>query len=198
MKVSDSYCHVNGYIEEIKKACNVMRKGGIILYPTDTVWGIGCDATNEEAVNRIFRLKERSDSKALITLIPDSRWLSRYVDDVPSIAFELIDVTTTPLTIVYDKGINLAPNLMSDDGSIGIRVTKEEVSNRLCRELRRPIVSTSANISGRPTPLSFYGIERTIIEGVDHVVNLRREETEEHQPSGILKLSKGGIIKIIR
>lgn len=184
--------------EDIAKAVTVLRHGGVILYPTDTVWGLGCDATRPDAVKRIYDIKRRHDSKAMIVLLsnPDDLW--RYVDDVPDVALELIDAAVKPLTIVYDKGRNMAPELMASDGSIGIRITRERVSSGLCRALRRPVVSTSANISGSPSPLYFDKIDREILESVDYVMESRRDEMEPRQPSSVIKLSAGGVIKIIR
>ena len=183
---------------DIKKACEVLKNGGLILYPTDTVWGIGCDATNSDAVARIYDLKQRCDSKALIVLLADNNQLHKYVDNVPDIAYELIDVATKPLTIVYEKARNLSPNLCAEDGSVGIRITKEEFSRRLCRSFRRPIVSTSANISGAPTPKTFNAISKEIICGVDYVIECRRNENANKQPSSVIKLSSNGIIQILR
>ncbi|WP_165041275.1 L-threonylcarbamoyladenylate synthase [Dysgonomonas sp. ZJ709] len=184
--------------EEIKKAFDVLVAGGLILYPTDTIWGIGCDATNEDAVRRVYELKKRTDSKALIVLVDNSVKLDFYVDGVPSIAWDLIEVADKPLTIIYDDARNLAPNLIADDGSIAIRVTQEKFSQELCKRFRKAIVSTSANISGEPAPSRFDEISDEIKNGVDYIVNFRQEETSRPKPSGIIKLGKGGEIKIIR
>ena len=167
--------------EEIKKACDVMYKGGVILYPTDTVWGIGCDATNEEAVRRVYEIKRRADSKAMLVLVDSPVKVDFYVQDVPSVAWDLIDLTTKPLTIIYDGARNLAPNLLAEDGSV-----------------RKAIVSTSANISGEPSPAVFSEISEEIKNAVDYVVDYRREETGHPKPSSIIKLGKGGEVKIIR
>lgn len=183
---------------EIQRAVEVIRSGGIILYPTDTIWGIGCDATNKEAVSRIFDIKRRDDSKALITLIPQDSWLERYVTDVPEVAWELIDVAVDPLTIVYDKGRNVAENLLAPDGSIGIRITGDPFCRSLCLKSKVPLVSTSANISGQPSPLCFGMISKDIIEAVDYVVDWRRNDNSQAVPSGVIKLSKGGLFKILR
>lgn len=184
--------------EDIKKACETLRQGGLILYPTDTVWGIGCDATNTKAVERVYELKRRSDSKALIVMLGDVNQLLRYVEEVPDIAFELIDVAVKPLTIVYDNAINLSDALCADDGSVGIRVTREHFSQRLCRAFRKPIVSTSANVSGHPTPLHFKDISEDIKQGVDYIVKSRQGEDTSHSPSSVIKLSENGVIKILR
>ena len=184
--------------DEIKKACEVMQKGGVILYPTDTVWGIGCDATNEEAVRRVFEIKRRADSKAMLVLVDSPVKVDFYVDEVPEVACDLIEMTTKPLTIIYDGARNLAHNLIAEDGSVGIRVTNEEFSKQLCFRFRKAIVSTSANISGHPAPSVFSEISDEIKKAVDYVVDYRREETGHPKPSGIIKLGKGGQIKIIR
>lgn len=185
-------------IEEIKKACQVMREGGVILYPTDTIWGIGCDATNEEAVRRVYEIKRRSDSKAMLVLVDSAVKIDFYVQDVPSVAWDLIEVADKPLTIIYSGARNLAPNLLAEDGSVGIRVTQEAFSQRLCQQFRKAIVSTSANISGEPSPGNFSDISEEIKKAVDYVVNFRQNETERPKPSGIIKLEPGGVFKIIR
>ena len=163
--------------DEIKKACEVMQKGGVILYPTDTVWGIGRDATNEEAVKRVYEIKQRSDSKAMLVLVDSPVKVDFYVQDVPSVAWDLIELTTKPLTVIYEGARNLAPNLLAEDGSVGIRVTNEEFSKQLCFRFRKAIVSTSANISGQPAPAAFSEISEEIKQAVDYVVDYRREET---------------------
>lgn len=184
--------------EDINKAIEVLRKGGIILYPTDTIWGIGCDATNPEAVEKVYRIKRRAESKAMLVLMSGVAELERYVENVPEIAYDLIDVAVRPLTIIYDKAVGLAPNLVAEDGSIGIRITQEAFSSQLCRRFRKPIVSTSTNISGTSGPLGFRDISPEIIDAVDYVVGYRQDETVEAQPSSVIKLSESGVIKIIR
>lgn len=184
--------------EDIKKACEVLQSGGIILYPTDTIWGIGCDATNEAAVQRIYELKQRADNKAMLVLIDNPVKLETYVSEVPEIAWELINVADKPLTIIYPKAKNLAPNLLADDGSVGIRVTSEEFSRRLCERFRKPLVSTSANISGELSPANFGEVSPVIRAGVDYIVGYRQEDKSKAQPSGIIKLGKGGLIQVIR
>lgn len=184
--------------EEIKKACEVLQKGGVILYPTDTVWGIGCDATNEEAVKRVYEIKRRADSKAMLVLVDSDVKVDFYVKDVPEVAWDLIQYATKPLTVIYDNARNLAPNLISEDGSVGIRVTSEEFSKQLCFRFRKAIVSTSANISGQPAPASFSEIQDEIKQAVDYIVGYRQDEPAGAKPSSILKLGKGGVIKIIR
>lgn len=184
--------------EEIKKACQVMREGGVILYPTDTIWGIGCDATNEEAVRRVYEIKRRADSKAMLVLVDSAVKVDFYVQDVPEVAWDLIELADKPLTIIYSGARNLAPNLLAEDGSVGIRVTGEEFSKRLCQQFRKAIVSTSANVSGQPSPQNFSEISEDIKSAVDYIVDYRREETTQAKPSSIIKLDKGGVIKIIR
>lgn len=184
--------------DDIKKASDVLRKGGIILYPTDTIWGIGCDATNEEAVKRIYELKRRDDSKSMLILMDNPAKLQTYVKEVPDIAWDLIDLSDKPLTIIYDGAKNLASNLVAPDGSIGIRITAESFSAELCRQFRKPIVSTSANISGEPSPAAYAQIGQAIREGVDYVVTYRQKEHGKAQPSGVVKLGKDGSITIIR
>ncbi|MDE6073096.1 MAG: threonylcarbamoyl-AMP synthase [Muribaculaceae bacterium] len=184
--------------QDIANAVEVLKKGGVILYPTDTIWGIGCDATRPEAVRRIYEIKRRSDSKALIVLTDSVHQLERYVADVPEIAYSLIDVAVKPMTIVYDKGINLAPELLAGDGSVAVRITSEAVSAGLCRALRRPLVSTSANISGCPSAPSFSDISDEIKSAVDYVMESRRDEVIEALPSSVIKLGSDGTVSIIR
>ena len=184
--------------DDIRKACEVMEKGGVILYPTDTIWGIGCDATNEEAVNRVFEIKHRADSKALLVLIDTAAKLNYYVKEICDVAWDLIDMAEKPMTIIYDGARNLAPNLLAEDGSVGIRVTNEPFSKQLCQRFRKAIVSTSANISGTPSPANFSDISEDIKQAVDYIVECRREEKTEAKPSSIVKLGAKGEIKIIR
>ncbi len=183
--------------EEINKALQTLKSGGLILYPTDTVWGIGCDATNEEAVSKVYKLKQRIDSKALICLVADDRMLKKYVKKVPEVALNIIDVTDKPTTIIYDDAQNLASNLVAEDNTIAIRIPDDEFCFQLCRRLNGSIISTSANISGFPTPNSFKEIQPAILKGVDYVVNLHHEKIC-NKPSSIIKLSNNGVVKIIR
>ncbi|MEG1580971.1 MAG: L-threonylcarbamoyladenylate synthase [Bacteroidaceae bacterium] len=189
-----------GYIdkEDIKSSIEVLNKGGVILYPTDTVWGIGCDATNPEAVRRIYEIKRRNDAKALITLVDSEVKVQFYVREVPEVAWDLISLSEKPITIIYDGARNLAENLLAEDGSIGIRVTNEPFSRELCFRFRRALVSTSANKSGAPTPSCFAEISEEIKNAVDYVCKSRREEASEAKPSSIIKIGIGGQIKIIR
>jgi L-threonylcarbamoyladenylate synthase len=184
--------------EDLKKAVEVLRQGGVILYPTDTVWGIGCDATNAEAVKRIFGIKQREDSKNMLVLIENPNMLNSYVKEVPEVAWQLIEVADKPMTIIYPGAKNLAYNLIASDGSVGIRVTTESFTEQLIQRFRRPIVSTSANLSGKTTPQNFEEIEEVIRSAVDYVVLYRQDERIRHTPSSILKLGTGGEIQIIR
>lgn len=200
--------------EDLQQALQVLRSGGIIVYPTDTVWGIGCDATNVEAVKRIYALKQREDSKSMLVLLDSAAKLNYYVD-VPEAAEMLLEATppqpspqgreidpcedeAKPLTLIYPNARHLAQNLIADDGSIGIRITSEPFSQALCAQLKRPIVSTSANISGHPSARFFHEIEQAILEGADYVCLFRREDETPHQPSTIIKINADNSFKIIR
>jgi len=187
--------------EDIRQAVETLRQGGVILYPTDTVWGIGCDATNADAVSRVYQIKQRDDSKALICLVDSDARLQRYVRDVPEVAWQLIDSIAEgdrPTTLILDGAVNLAPNLIADDGSIGIRITNEPFSRELCYRFQKAIVSTSANISGEPAAQNYRDIDPKIIEAVDYVCWSRRQEHQPHQPSSIIKLGHDGQVAIIR
>lgn len=183
---------------DLLRAVEVMQQGGIILYPTDTVWGIGCDATNEDAVKKIFQLKQRADSKSMLVLLDGAGKLQGYVDDIPQTAWQLLDCATEPLTIIYPNAKNVAPQLIADDGSLGIRITNEIFSKSLCERLHKPIVSTSANKSGEPSPQCFTQISEEIKQGVDYVVSYRRHDKTQAQPSHIIKVSENQVIQIIR
>ena len=184
--------------DDIKKALEVLKSGGVILYPTDTIWGIGCDATNPEAVKRIYEIKKREDSKSMLVLMENPALLDRYVEEVPEVAWDLIEITTTPLTVIYSGAKNLAKNLIAQDGSIGIRFTKEAFTSQLLQRFRRPLVSTSANISGEKSPAFFDEISDEIKNAVDYIVEFRQDDTTPAQPSSIIKLGPGGQIDIIR
>ena len=186
--------------EDIRKAVETMRKGGVILYPTDTVWGIGCDATNAEAVKRVYAIKQRDDSKALICLVDSDARLQRYFRHVPDVAWQLLDSLdeVKPTTLVLDGAINLAENLIAEDGSIGIRITNEPFSKELCYRFQKAIVSTSANISGEPAAQNYCDIDPRILEAVDYVCWSRRQEHKPHTPSSIIKLKENGEVKVIR
>ena len=183
---------------ELEKALEVLKAGGIILYPTDTIWGIGCDATNEEAVQKVMALKGRSASKSLIVLVDNDNKLVSYVREIPDVAYDLIEYAENPLTIVYSNAKNLAPSVINEDGSVGIRVVKHNFCQQLIQRFRLPIVSTSANISGEPAPKNFSEVSQEIIDGVDYVVNLEQEVSEEKTPSTIMKLSPDGLFTFIR
>lgn len=184
--------------DEIKKAVEVLRKGGVILYPTDTIWGIGCDATNAEAVKRVYEIKKRADSKALICLVDSESRLCRYVRNVADVTWDMIELSTKPLTVIFDNATGLAENLLAEDGSVGIRVTREEFSKELCYRFQKPIVSTSANISGEPTAMTFDEIDDEIKNAVDYVVRYNQRCKEKHMPSSIIKISASGEFTIIR
>ena len=184
--------------EDIQAAVETLRKGGLILYPTDTIWGIGCDATNEEAIKRVFALKQRDDTKSLICLIDNANRLPRYVRNIPDVAWDLIEYTETPMTLILDNAVNLPNCLIAEDGSIGMRVTRENISNKLCYKFQKPIVSTSANISGEPSPQRFCEIAPEILNGVDYVMKSRQNDTSKGKPSRIIKLKADGEVKILR
>ena len=188
--------------EDIKKAVETMRKGGVILYPTDTVWGIGCDATNAEAVKRVYEIQQRDDSKALICLVDSDARMQRYFRNVPDVAWQLVDSLKEgdgkPTTLILDGAINLADNLIAEDGSVGMRITNEPFSKELCFRFQKAIVSTSANISGEPAAQNYCDIDPKIIEAVDYVCWSRRQEHKPHTPSSIIKLKENGEVEIIR
>ena len=184
--------------DDLDQAVETLRRGGIILYPTDTVWGIGCDATNEEAVRKIYDLKRRADSKSMLVLVAETYEVERLVREVPDVAFDLMEMAVRPITIIYSQASGVAPSLLGEDNSLGIRQTRELFSSALCKRLRRPIVSTSANISGEPTPIFFSGINPEILEGVDYIVRYRQEDKTRREPSQIIKLGPTGQVEVIR
>ena len=194
--------------DDLQEALRVLRDGGLIVYPTDTVWGIGCDATNAEAVKKIYALKQREDSKSMLVLLDSAAKLDYYVD-VPETAEMLLEIqnsklkiqneeSSKPMTIIYPNARHLAANLIAEDGSIGIRITNEAFSKALCERLHHPIVSTSANISGHPTAHFFHEIEAAILDGADYVCQFRREDDTPHEPSAIIKVNNDGTFVIIR
>lgn len=189
---------LSGYRDDIRQALEVLNRGGVIVYPTDTIWGIGCDATNEVAVSRIYEIKRRTNAKAMLALVDSEAKIPFYIPDVPEVAWSLLDAAVNPLTIIYDGARNLAPNLLAEDGSIGLRVTREPFSNHLCMRMRRALVSTSANISGEPSPHCFAEISPEILEAVDYVCTSRRDEKPSAKPSNIIKLGQGGLVQVIR
>jgi len=184
-------------INEINKTLEILKKGGTILYPTDTVWGIGCDATHPNAIQNIYTLKQREESKALICLVSDFKMLNQFVEDVPEVAYDILKYAVKPTTIIYDNPIRISENLIAPDNSLAFRVVQDDFCKKLIRKLRRPIVSTSANISGEKTPKSFQEISPQILEGVDYVVNLHRNK-KSAKPSAIIKLKNDGTVQVIR
>jgi L-threonylcarbamoyladenylate synthase len=184
--------------EEVAKALKVVQEGGIILYPTDTIWGLGCDASNTEAVQKIYKLKQRDESKSMIILLDNDNKLLSYVPEVPDIAYDLIEFAENPLTLILSGAKNISPALINTDGSIGIRVVKHEFCQQLIQRLRKPLVSTSANISGSPSPKNFATVADEIINGVDYVVNLEQHDLQEKKQSTIMKLEADGRFTFIR
>ncbi|UKJ08790.1 L-threonylcarbamoyladenylate synthase [Solitalea lacus] len=182
--------------KEIEKSLEVLKAGGIILYPTDTIWGLGCDATNAEAVEKIIQLKKR-EGKSFIVLLDNLNDLFRYVKDVPEIAYDLIELADKPLTVVFEAGKGLAPNVLNEDGSVGIRIVKHPFCEQLIKKFRKPIVSTSANISGQPSAMCYEEVAEEIKQGVDYVVDYERSK-KSASPSSIIKLSSGGVVKVLR
>jgi L-threonylcarbamoyladenylate synthase len=184
--------------EDIRNSLQILKEGGVILYPTDTVWGLGCDATNSQAVEKIFVIKSRCVSKSLTILVDSMSMLERYVKEVPSIALDLIEASDAPLTIIYPKAKNLAAGISAEDGSVGIRICSDIFCNELIGRYRRPIVSTSANISGEAVPSNFAEISQSIIGAVDYTVFYNREDRQKHRASPVIKVEINGGIKIIR
>lgn len=194
--------------EDLQEAVRVLRAGGVIVYPTDTVWGIGCDATNEDAVRKVYALKHREDSKSMLVLLDGAGKLQGYVEHIPDAAWDLLECTAhdrdsqglqpRPMTIIYPGAKNIAPNLIAEDGSIGIRITQEPFSKALCEQLHRPVVSTSANISGEPTAKNFRQISQAVLDAADYVCRYRRNDETEKRPSSIIKLGIDNQIQIIR
>lgn len=186
------------FVEDLVKAVEVLRSGGIILYPTDTIWGIGCDATNPTAVKRVYEIKQRQDTKSMLVLMENTNLLNSYIAEVPEIAWDLIEVADSPLTIIYPGAKNLAANLLASDGSVGIRITNEAFTQQLIQRFRKPVVSTSANISGQKSPQNFAEISDEIKKSVDYIVEFRQDDLSRSSPSGIIKLGIGGQIEILR
>jgi len=186
------------FSEDITNSVNTLKTGGIILYPTDTIWGLGCDATNQAAVDKIFQIKSRSENKSLLILVNDISMAERYVKEIPEIAYELTSVSDSPLTIIYPGGRNLAPGVCSEDGSVGIRICKEEFCSQLIEKFRKPIVSTSANYSGKQSPGNFSEIDKLLIDSVDYLVNYRQDDRNKFTSSPVIKINLDGSFKIIR
>jgi L-threonylcarbamoyladenylate synthase len=184
--------------EDIKKSLAVLRSGGVILYPTDTVWGLGCDATNQAAIEKVFRIKTRSESKSVIILVNSIEMLERYVREIPSTALDILEVSDSPLTIIYPEGKNLAPGICNEDRSVGIRICNEPFCNELISRFRKPVVSTSANISGNPSPSAYNEIEEAITGSVDYCVVYRQEDRQKRSPSPVIRIDKNGVLSILR
>ena len=184
--------------EEVSNALRVLQQGGIILYPTDTIWGIGCDATNDEAIKKIFKLKQRDEAKSMIVLLDSDNKLAGYVSDVNPLAYDLIQYAENPLTLVMPGARNISSTLISSDGSVAIRITNHIFCQQLIQRLRKPLVSTSANLSGKPFPQYFSQIDKQVINGVDYVVNLEQHDMEIKTPSTIMKLEPNGRFEFIR
>jgi L-threonylcarbamoyladenylate synthase len=184
--------------DDIKESLNTLRNGGVILYPTDTVWGLGCDPTNQSAVDKIFRIKSREEGKSLLLLVNSENMIDRYINEIPEIANQLIEVTDTPLTIVYPGGKNLAEGVCAGDMSVGIRICDDDFCKELINRFRKPIVSTSANFSGKPSPGNFSEIDESLIEKVDYVVKYRQDDRQKHTASPVIKIGLNGNIQIIR
>jgi L-threonylcarbamoyladenylate synthase len=189
---------IYSFSDDLSKALEVLRSGGVILYPTDTIWGIGCDATNPDSVKRVYEIKQREDSKSMLVLMENPNLLNSYVSEVPEIAWDLIEVSDRPITIIYPGAKNLAANLIAPDGSIGIRLTDEPFTQQLIQRFRKPVVSTSANISGQKSPQNFNEISEGIKNAVDYIVQYRQDDLSKFNPSSIIKLGRGGEIEIIR
>lgn len=184
--------------DEVNKALEILKNGGLILYPTDTIWGIGCDATNVEAVEKVFKLKGRSEEKSLIVLLDNDNKLQSYVNDVPEIAYDLIEYAENPLTIIYSGAKNLAKNAIAQDGSIGIRIVKHDFCEQLLQRFKKPLISTSANVSGEASPTNFSEISDIIKNGVDYVVDWEQNDLSKKKASTIMKLEPGGLFSFIR
>ncbi|HEX2936804.1 MAG TPA: L-threonylcarbamoyladenylate synthase [Bacteroidales bacterium] len=184
--------------QDIQKAAEILRKGGIILYPTDTIWGIGCDATNVEAVKKVYQLKQREEHKCMLVLVDHIDRIGRYVKEIPDLAIQLIEVNDLPMTIIYPGAVNLASNLISPDGTIGIRVVNDDFCQKLIRKLNKPIVSSSANISGQASPAFFNEVSDEIKNAVDYIVEWHQNDTTKHTPSQIIKVGLNGEVEILR
>src|ERR1700744_698291 len=184
--------------DEVAKAFKIVQEGGIILYPTDTIWGIGCDATNTEAVKKIYQLKQRDEAKSMIILLDTDNKLESYIREVPAIAYDLIEYAEKPLTLVMPGSKNISPALIAADGSVGVRVAKHDFCQQLIQRLRKPLVSTSANISGKPSPQYFSQIDQEIIDGVDYVVDIDQHSMEIKNPSTIMRLEPNGTFVFLR
>ncbi len=186
------------FSDDIKSCLETLRQGGLIVYPTDTIWGIGCDATNDAAVEKIFKLKNRSELKNLITLVCDEAMLNRCVQHVPAVAWDIIEYSEKPVTIIYEKISRISEKAIADDGTAAIRLVKDPFCKMLIHKFGKPIISTSANLSNMPSPAVFNDIEDSILTGVDYVVKFRQQETAKHTPSSIIRILNNGEVKVIR
>jgi L-threonylcarbamoyladenylate synthase len=186
------------FSEDITNSINILKAGGIILYPTDTIWGLGCDATNQAAVDKIFTIKSRSENKSLLILVDGIGMAERYVKEIPEIAYELTSVSDSPLTIIYPNGKNLAAGICSEDGSVGIRICNDEFCSQLIGRFRKPLVSTSANFSGKPSPSNFGEIDKKLTESADYIVGYRQDDRRKFSSSPVIKVDLNGSVKIIR
>jgi L-threonylcarbamoyladenylate synthase len=184
--------------EDIRESLTILKNGGVILYPTDTIWGLGCDATNSAAVEKIFRIKSRAETKSLLILVSNLQMADRYVAEIPEIVYELTEVSDSPITIIYPGGKNVAAGVCAEDGSIGIRICNEDFCNELITRFRKPIVSTSANFSGKPSPKKFDDIDKELITSVDYVVKYRQDDRQAGSASPVIKIDVNGTFKIIR
>ncbi|MFC2151879.1 L-threonylcarbamoyladenylate synthase [Bacteroidota bacterium] len=188
----------NSFQPDLNKSLEILKQGGVILYPTDTIWGLGCDALNVKAVERIYQIKKRSDRKSMLILLDNPNKIHNYINEMPEIAWDLIDLSDKPITIIYSGAKNVAPNLVAQDGSIGIRISNDPFNKSLIQKFRNPIVSTSANISGNSSPQNFAEISQEIINSVDYVVNWRQDDYSIVDPSSIVKLETNGEIQVLR
>ncbi|MDX9772608.1 MAG: L-threonylcarbamoyladenylate synthase [Bacteroidales bacterium] len=186
------------FTDDIRNALKILRAGGVILYPTDTIWGLGCDATNAEAVSKIYDIKQRASNKSLIVLVNSADMLTRYVDHPPEVALQIAELSDTPLTIVYDRGRSLAGGVASDDGSVGVRICNDPFCDELITALRKPLVSTSANISGDITPARFDEISGEVKASVDYICLWRQDDRSRAKASSVIRVSGNGVVKILR
>ena len=183
--------------EEINKSLLTLKRGGLLLYPADTIWGIGCDATNYDAIQKVFNLKQRDDSKALICLVSDFKMLNQYIEEIPEVAYDILKYADKPTTIIDDSPLRIAENLVADNNTVVFRIVKDGFCNALIKKFKKPIVSTSANLSGKSSPKSYKEIDNEILIGVEHIVDLQREK-KSGKPSSIIRLPNDGVVKIIR
>lgn len=186
------------FTADVEHCLQVLQAGGVILYPTDTVWGLGCDATDPLAVQKIYRIKQREESKSMIVLLTEERDVIKYIAQPDLSVFDYLAEAAKPTTVIYKGAVGMAPNLIAADGSIAIRIVKDEFCRHLIKRFRKPLVSTSANISGRPTPASFHAIDPVITEAADYVVKYRQNDTRSTQPSAVIRWNDNGTVTILR